>query len=202
MAQSGTDPTEELGDLAPDEDAVPGYLRKHAAAVGAPRPERMTGGTTPTEPVVGVGEDGEPVVFQPDDLAFEPPPPEVNFGEANQLGDPSGHTQIIHNHYEAPKTELEIGVEDARLREKLAMRERVEMAELNDPNDRRIHWMVFMATVVGMVLITILLLGWRSFVTADNEENNATKRDRIAACAAIDNESGRLLCMDGLNNPR
>ena len=62
---------------------------------------------------------------------------------------------------------------------------------------KREMWMWFcglMVTVVAITILLVVLIGW---LDHRNRQENITKRERIQACAGIETETARVVCVNG-----
>jgi hypothetical protein len=67
--------------------------------------------------------------------------------------------------------------------------------ELEDNPDRRIHWQIFIATLVGLVLLAGVVLGLLQTIRASHREDEISRRARYEACLSIENDATRAVCI-------
>lgn len=73
----------------------------------------------------------------------------------------------------------------------------VEECDCEEDNpDRRIHWQIFIATLVGMVLVAVATIGLLQVIQASHREDEISQRARYQACLDIENDATRLVCIN------
>ena len=69
------------------------------------------------------------------------------------------------------------------------------MSEEVYDEDRRIHWMIFTATVIGMALLAVFLINLLDVIRANHGQDEITRRERIDACRTVEHEVARTACI-------
>lgn len=64
-----------------------------------------------------------------------------------------------------------------------------------DVYDRRVHWMIFTATVIGMALLAAFLISMLDVIRDNHGQDEITRRARIEACEAVEHEVARTACI-------
>lgn len=66
--------------------------------------------------------------------------------------------------------------------------------------ERRLHWMYFMCTLIGMALLALVLIQVVATIRASHREDEISRRDKYVACQSIENELSRTVCLNGWGN--
>lgn len=69
-----------------------------------------------------------------------------------------------------------------------------------DVDDRRVHWMIFISTLVGMVLIALVCTVFMHTVRDNRGVYEISRRAKYEACQSLENEVARTACMNGWGN--
>jgi len=66
-----------------------------------------------------------------------------------------------------------------------------------DNPDRRIHWQLFIATLVGMALVAAAVVVLLGNIKDSHSEDQITRRAKYEACKSIENEASLIVCLNG-----
>lgn len=69
-----------------------------------------------------------------------------------------------------------------------------------DVEERRIHWMIFICTIIGIIGIAALGLAIVNTVKANHHADEVSRRARYEACQSLENEINRATCINGWGN--
>lgn len=72
----------------------------------------------------------------------------------------------------------------------------VEECEEDNP-DRRIHWQIFIGSVIGMALLAAFAIATLNVVRANHRQDEISRRQRYEACRSLENEISRTFCLQG-----
>lgn len=66
-----------------------------------------------------------------------------------------------------------------------------------DNPDRRIHWQIFIGSVIGMALLGAFAIVTLTVIQANHRQDEVSRRVRYEACESLENEISRSFCLLG-----